>query len=84
MSSVHFLVQNLNWSLVVLDSSCLIVTSNPQIKLKENYAASLTYCSAASLVQNLAYSLIATGDSIDFHGTAIEELEIGEVVLAVD
>jgi hypothetical protein len=77
MSSVHFLVQNLNWSLVVLDSSCLIVTSNPQIKLKGNYAASLTYCSAASVVQNLAYSLIATGESVDFHGTASEEVEIG-------
>ena len=55
-----------------------------QIKMKENHAASLTYCSAASLVQNLAYSLIATGDSVDFHGTAIEELEAGEVALAVD
>ena len=31
-----------------------------------------------------AHSLIATGDSVDFHGTAIEELEAGEVVLAVD
>jgi len=28
--------------------------------------------------------LIATGDSVDFHGTAIEELEAGEVALAVD
>jgi len=28
--------------------------------------------------------LIATGDSVDFVGTTIEELEAGEVVLAVD
>jgi hypothetical protein len=45
--------------------------------MKENHAASLTYCSAASLVKNHAHSMIATGDSIDFHGTAIEELETG-------
>jgi len=28
--------------------------------------------------------MIATGDLVDFHGTAIDELEAGEVVRAVD
>jgi len=63
-----------------ISSSCIIMYGCDI----ETHAASLTCCSAASFVYNLAHSMIATGDLVDFHGTAIDELEAGEVVLAVD
>lgn len=88
MSSMHFLGLNLNWKLAAGNSSCFAVMRKSLIKKAENYAANLTYYSAALLAQTLASSLIAFEDSFDFHGTEFEELEIvvagcgiGEVAL---
>lgn len=92
MSSIHFLVPNLNWNLAAVNLACFALLLKPLIKKIKNRVVDLScHFVAALLVQNLASSLTATADSFGYHETVPEQFEIviaawiacegGEVVL---
>lgn len=60
-SSVNFLVLTPKWNQAALGSSCFVVVLMLK-KLKENYAAYCSYCSAALEPQNLACLTNVVGD----------------------
>lgn len=60
-SSVNFLVLTPNWNQAALGLSCFVAVLILK-KLKENYAAYCSYCSAAPEPQKLACLQNAVGD----------------------